>query len=264
MVLFVIYIQCYDFIQLFSGIIPWNGSCHHWALFVIEICLEKRLRGKDILEEERKFILNGYRFADDWIRFVHNEDASLFLRSYSDASSLSSKCMPIRMTLYPSFIPQFQEYSRQGTFFKYWRSHQDYCGLQLHHRGSSEAGCYHHTKKKWFGLVRAVMTMIIFCTCRYNCSQCTIHGCKLLQTTFQMCLIHWTHRHSIAVVVFDSNDLNWLSLEVPLWFIGRVPYYYYYYYSRWHVSKWVLCTEKTIVIRSMYRGIFQYRDVPVF
>ena len=77
-----------------------------------------------------------------------------------------------------------------------------------------------------------VMTMIVFCTCRYNCSQCTNHGCKLLRTTFQMCLIHWTHRHSITVVVFDSNDLSWLSLEVPLWFIGRVSYYYYYYYNR--------------------------------
>ena len=30
----------YDFIQLFSGIIPRNGSRHHWALFVIEICSE--------------------------------------------------------------------------------------------------------------------------------------------------------------------------------------------------------------------------------
>ena len=52
--------------------------------------------------------------------------------------------MPIQMfTAIP--VPQFQEYSRQGTFFKYWRSHQDYCGLQLHHRDSSEASCSHHT-----------------------------------------------------------------------------------------------------------------------
>ena len=120
--------------------------------------------------------------------------------------------------LYPSSISQFQEYSRQGTFFKYWRSHQDYCGLQLHHRGSSEASCSHRT---------IVMTMIIFYTCCYNCLQCTKHGCKLLRTTFQMCLILWTHGHSNTVVVFDSNDLSWLSLEVLLWFIGRVPYYYY-------------------------------------
>ena len=75
---------------------------------------------------------------------------------------------------------------------------------------------------------KAVMTMIVFCTCCYNCSQCTNHGCKLLRTTFQMCLILWTHGHSNTVVVFDSNDLSWLSLEVLLWFIGRVPYYYYY------------------------------------
>jgi len=31
----------------------------------LKFVLEKRLRGKNILEEERKFILNGYRFADD-------------------------------------------------------------------------------------------------------------------------------------------------------------------------------------------------------
>ena len=84
-----------------------------------------------------------------------------------------------------------------------------------------------------------VMTMIIFCTCRYNCSQCTNHGCKLLRTTFQMCLIHWTHRHSITVVVFDSNDLSWLSLEVPLWFIGRVTYYYYYNAFLWGLSSFL-------------------------
>ena len=39
-------------------------------------------------------------------------------------------------------VSQFQEYSRQGTFFKYWRSHQDCCGLQFHHRSSSEASCF--------------------------------------------------------------------------------------------------------------------------
>ena len=31
----------------------------------LKFVLEKRLRGKDILEEERKVTLNGYRFADD-------------------------------------------------------------------------------------------------------------------------------------------------------------------------------------------------------
>ena len=54
----------YDFIQLFSGIIPRNGFCHHWALFVIEICSGEVIT-KNVLEEEKKFILNGYRFADD-------------------------------------------------------------------------------------------------------------------------------------------------------------------------------------------------------
>ena len=28
-----------------------------------------------------------------------------------------------------------------------WRRHQDYCGLKIHHRGSSEASCFHHSKK---------------------------------------------------------------------------------------------------------------------
>ena len=54
------------------------------------------------MEEERKFILNGHRFADDLIRCVHNEDASLSL-FYSVSSSLSSKCMPIRADVFRSF-----------------------------------------------------------------------------------------------------------------------------------------------------------------
>ena len=108
----------YDFNQLFSGIIPRIGFCHHWALFVIEICFGEAITRKDILEEERKFIFNGYRFADDLIRYVHNEDASLSLRSHSDSSSLSSKCMPTWMTFSSIIIlvPQFQEYSRRRTF----------------------------------------------------------------------------------------------------------------------------------------------------
>ena len=57
-----------------------------------------------------------YRFADDLIRCVHNEDALLSLRSYSASSSLSSKCMPIRCA---RRISQFQEYSRKGISFKY-------------------------------------------------------------------------------------------------------------------------------------------------
>ena len=58
------------------------------------------------MEEERKFILNGYRFADDLIRCVHNEDASLSLRSYSDSSSLSSKCMP----MWTSVVAMFRSF----------------------------------------------------------------------------------------------------------------------------------------------------------
>ena len=49
----------YDFIQLLSGIILRIGFCHHWALFVIEICFGEAITRKDNLEEERKFIFNG-------------------------------------------------------------------------------------------------------------------------------------------------------------------------------------------------------------
>ena len=105
----------YDFIQLFSGIIPRNVFWITEHCFLLKFVLEKRLRGKDILEEERKnSFLMVYRFADDLIRCVHNEDASP-LRSYSDSSSLSSTCMPTWMTFCSIIIlvPQFQEYSRQ-------------------------------------------------------------------------------------------------------------------------------------------------------
>ena len=46
-----------------------------------------------------------YRFADDLIRCVHNEDASP-LRSYSDSSSLSSKCMP----MWTSVVAMFRSF----------------------------------------------------------------------------------------------------------------------------------------------------------
>ena len=46
----------------------------HWLL--LKFSLENLLRGEDILEEEEKNYSNGYHFADDLIRRVHNEDAS--------------------------------------------------------------------------------------------------------------------------------------------------------------------------------------------
>ena len=161
------------------------------------------------MEEERKFIFNGYRFAGDLIRCVHNEDASLSLRFYSDSSSLSSKCMPIRMfiTILYSAVSRLlktrnllQILTKSSRLLWPQTSSQRQLGGQLF---SS-----HVVMIKHFDERAAVMTMIIFCTCRYNCSQCTNHGCKLLRTTFQMCLILWTHGHSNTVVVFDSNDLS--------------------------------------------------------
>ena len=56
------------------------------------------------------------------------------------------------------------------------------------------------------------------------------------------------------------NPIHYLSVTSGIWELGIK----FFSHSRWHVSKWILCTEKTIAIRSMYRGIFQYRDVPVF
>ena len=56
------------------------------------------------------------------------------------------------------------------------------------------------------------------------------------------------------------NPIHYLSVTSGIWELSIK----FFCHSRWHVSKWILCTEKTIAIRSMYRGIFQYRDVPVF
>ena len=54
----------YDFnkclVKLFLGMV----FAITWALFVIEICSGEAIY-EDALEEEEKFILNGYRFADD-------------------------------------------------------------------------------------------------------------------------------------------------------------------------------------------------------
>ena len=151
------------------------------------------------------------------------------LRSYSDSSSLSSKCMPTRMfiTILCSAVSRIlktrnllQILTKSSRLLWPPISSQRQLGGQLFSSFFGERAENFSEK--------AVMTMVVFCTCCYNCSQCTNHGCKLLRTTFQMCLILWTHGHSNTVVVFDSNDLSWLSLEVLLWFIGRVSYYYYY------------------------------------
>jgi hypothetical protein len=53
------------FLSMFGEIIPRNGFCHYWALFVIEICSGEAITKNASEEEEEKFILNGYRFADD-------------------------------------------------------------------------------------------------------------------------------------------------------------------------------------------------------
>ena len=76
---------------------------------------------------------------------------------------------------------------------------------------------------------KTVMTIIVFCTCCYNCSQCTNHGCKLLRTTFQMWLMIGPIATGLQLLSFQMTwiDVPWGSL----WFIGRVIYYYYYSFS---------------------------------
>ena len=63
---------------------------------LLKFVLEKRLRERIFWKRRENSFLMVYRFADDLIRCVHNEDASP-LRSYSDSSSLSSTCMPTRV-----------------------------------------------------------------------------------------------------------------------------------------------------------------------
>ena len=216
----------YDFIQLLSGIILRIGFCHHWALFVIEICFGEAITRKDILEEERKFIFNG-----------------LSLCRWFNSMCTQWRCFasPVLFWLFES---KFYMYANTGVYnhplFRSFKNTQDnepssntdeVIKIIVASNFITEAArrpAVLIIQKNWICLVRDVMTRIIFCTCCYNCSQCTNHGCKLLQTTFQMCLNLWTHGHSNTVVVFDSNDLSWLSLEVLLWFIGRVSYYYHY------------------------------------
>ena len=150
------------------------------------------------------------------------------LRSYSDSSSLSSTCMPTRVfiTILCSAVSRIlktmnllQILTKSSRLLWPPTSSQRQLGGQLF---SS-----HVVMIKNFDEKAAVMTMIIFCTCRYNCSQCTNHGCKLLRTTFQMCwLLDPSPQHCSC-----SFRFKWLELIVPwgsLWFIGRVTYYYYY------------------------------------
>ena len=112
-----------------SGIILRFGFCHHWALFVIEICFGEAITRKDILEEERKFIFNGLSLCrwfnsmcTQWRCFASPVLFWLFESKFYMYANTGVYNHP--------FVPQFQEYSRQWTFFKYWRSHQDYCGFQ--------------------------------------------------------------------------------------------------------------------------------------
>ena len=117
-------------------------------------------------------------------------------------------------------ISQFQEYSRKGISFKYTDEDIKIIVASNYITGAARRPAVSYN---------TVMTIIVFCTCRYNCSQCTNHGCKLLRTTFQMCwLLDPSPQHCSC-----SFRFKWLELIVPwgsLWFIGRVTYYYYYYY----------------------------------
>ena len=48
------------------------------------------------------------------------------------------------------------------------------------------------------------------------------------------------------------NPIHYLSVTSGIWELGIK----FFCHSRWHVSKWILCKEKTIAIRSVYRGHF--------
>ena len=72
---------------------------------LLKFALEKRLREIRYFGRGGKIYSNGCRLADDLIRRVHNEDASP-LRSYSDSSSLSSKCMP----MWTSVVAMFRSF----------------------------------------------------------------------------------------------------------------------------------------------------------
>ena len=74
-------------------------------MFVIEICFEEAITRRRCFGRGGKIYSNGCRFADDLIRRVHNEDASLSL-SYSVSSSLSSKCMP----MWTSVVAMFRSF----------------------------------------------------------------------------------------------------------------------------------------------------------
>ena len=152
-------------------------------------------------------ILNGCRFA---AKYFDLYTMKIFRPSepFSDSSSLSSTCMPTwglkrYFRFCPGFVsihgPQFQEYSRKGISFKYTDEDIKIIVASNYITGAARRPAVSYN---------TVMRIIVFCTRCYNSSQCTNHGCKLLQTTFQMCLILWTHGHSNTVVVFDSNDLS--------------------------------------------------------
>ena len=83
------------------NLLKWNHSSV-WFLSSLSIVCYWNLFWRSDYEKgyfgrgEKISFLMVYRFADDLIRCVHNEDASP-LRSYSDSSSLSSTCMPTRV-----------------------------------------------------------------------------------------------------------------------------------------------------------------------
>ena len=210
---------------MLGEIFPRNGFCHLWALIVFEIC-----SGEAITRNLR--ILNGCRFA---AKYFDLYTMKIFRPSepFSDSSSLSSTCMPTwglkcYFRFCPGFIsihgPQFQEYSRQGTFFKHWRSHQDYCGLQLHHWGSSEASCSHKCP---------VMTIIAFCAHRHDCWQCRNLGCKLFRTAFQIWLIYLTRSPQQCSL---ELSIQMACIDYPMRSICMWCGIYYYYIS--HPSRW--------------------------
>ena len=97
-----------------------------------------------------------------------------------------------------------------------WRRHQDYCGLQIHHRGSSEASCLHHTKKLDLSCASCDENdHFLYMSSRLLAMQ------KPWLQAFSDCISDVTDLFdpittAMQFRVIDSNGLYWLSHEVHL------------------------------------------------
>ena len=81
---------------------------------------------------------------------------------------------------------------------------------------------------------------------------------------------HHTSRNSCADVWLGPTKLLLFSVQAQGHFMKELFSVHWkswwisagFCHSRWRVSKWILWTEKTIAIRSVYRGHFWYRHIP--